>query len=365
MQAGLRNDLTDVAGIRVGHHHRIGRGWVTGTTVVLPPEGTVGGVDVRGGGPGTRETDLLSPVNLVERVDAVCLSGGSAYGLAAASGVVEWLAARHVGFRVGDEPHEVVPIVPAAVVFDLGRAGPDSFHRRPDASFGRRAAARARAVPVAQGTVGAGAGTRAGPFKGGVGSASVVLDDGTTVAALVVLNAAGSPADLATGELYGARYGIGREFAPWRPPKRAEARALADTLAAAAAAGDPPDAESPLNTTLVVVATDAALDKARCTRLAGAAHDGLARALRPAHLLTDGDTAFALSTCRRPLPGPTPDDPPSTANELAGRRTRAHNAVFAAGADVVARAVVHATLAATSAGELRSYLDLLPSARRR
>ena len=195
LRPGPHNDLTDVAGVHVGHYQRRGRGWLTGTTVVLPPPGTVGGVDVGGGAPGTRETDLLDPINLVERVDAVCLTGGSAYGLAAADGVMRWLADRNRGFQVGPEAHHVVPIVPAAVLFDLGVGG--RFHNTPDATFGERAAAAARPAKLAQGTVGAGTGAHAERLKGGIGSASVVLADGITVAALVALNSSGNVFDVA------------------------------------------------------------------------------------------------------------------------------------------------------------------------
>jgi putative pantetheine hydrolase len=372
MPAGPRDDLTDVAGVRVGHHHRTGRGWLTGTTVVVPPPGTTAGVDVRGGAPGTRETDLLRPEDLVEHVDAICLGGGSAYGLAAATGVVELLGERHRGFPVGPEPHHVVPIVPAAVVFDLGRGGPASFTHRPDAAFGRRAAAAALAprtpAPVTQGNAGAGAGAKVGLLKGGIGSASTVLDGGTTVAALVVLNAAGSPVHPATGELHGARALPGALPAGWRRPSAADARAWRARLDGALAPAQP------LNTTLVVVATDATLDKAGCTRLAGSAHDGLARAVQPAHLLTDGDTAFALATGARPLvdgdgatPAPTAPTPatPGVGGELRARRTLALNTLCIAAADVVVAAVVHAVLAATSAGGFPSYAEVFPSARPR
>jgi L-aminopeptidase/D-esterase-like protein len=160
VKAGPRNDLTDVRGVAVGQFQRIGQGWLTGTTVVIPPPGTIGGVDVRGGGPGTRETELLAPMNMVERVDAVCLSGGSSYGLAAATGVADWVGERGMGFRVGPEPHHVVPIVPAAVLFDLGAGG--RFQNRPTADFGRRAAADAKTRRILQGVAGAGTGARAG-----------------------------------------------------------------------------------------------------------------------------------------------------------------------------------------------------------
>ena len=350
MEPGDHNDLTDVAGLAVGHHQRTGRGWATGVTVVLAPPGTVGGVDVRGGAPGTRETDLLDPRNLVEHVDAVCLCGGSAYGLRAVTGVVDWLEARGRGFPVGPEPHQVVPIVPAAVLFDLGVGG--RFDARPDEGFGRSAAARARRAPVAQGCVGAGTGARAGGLKGGVGSASVRLPDGSTVAALVAVNAAGRTVDPRTGELYGARDGLPGEFADLARPSRADVRA------AVAAEAPPP----PLNTTLAVVATDAALAKHECARLAGSGQDGLARAIRPVHLMSDGDTVFALSTGTVELPAPGVAPSPTT--RVGDSRTARLNQLLAAGADVVSRAVVHAMLHARSMAGLTAYLDRYPSAAR-
>ena len=346
MRPGPRNDLTDVGGFAVGHHARRGRGWLTGTTVVLPPPGTVGGVDVRGGGPGTRETDLLHPLNMVNRVDAICLTGGSAYGLDAAGGVMAWLEAHGRGFQIGTEPHQVVPIVPTAVVFDLGAGG--DFSKRPDAEFGPRAAETANSRQVRQGTVGAGTGAHAAALKGGVGSASVVLDSGVTVAALVVVNSGGSPVDPATGELWGARYGIAGEFAGLRRPSRADLRSFR-------ALPWPPSAS---NTTLAVVATDADLTKPECGRVAGAGHDGMARAISPIHTYTDGDVVFTLATGDRPVP-PAPSD--GFIRPAVTRFTQLAPIISAA-ADVVARAVVHATLAATSAGTMASYFDQLPSA---
>ncbi|MEU6476086.1 P1 family peptidase [Streptomyces sp. NPDC047017] len=320
--------LTDVAGVRVGHATRTGEGWLTGTTVVLCPEGgAVAAVDVRGGGPGTKETDALDPRNLVRTVEAVVLTGGSAYGLDAASGVMAWLEERGRGVRVGPDPAHVVPVVPAACVFDLGRGG--DFRARPDAATGREAVAAAAASepgsPVAQGCVGAGTGAAVGPVKGGVGTASTVLASGVTVAALVVANAAGSAVDPETGVLYGELF-QGRVEYP-DPPVHADAR---ERLARAAAGNAPP----PLNTTLAVVATDAELSKAQAQKLAGTAHDGIARAVRPVHLLNDGDTVFALATGAKPL-------------DAAGGPL-ALNDVLAAGADVVTRAIVRAVRAAGS-----------------
>ena len=346
---GPRNDLTDVAGLAVGHFQRRGRGWLTGTTVVVPPVGTTAGVDVRGGGPGTRETDLLNPANMVGAVDAICLTGGSAYGLDAAGGVMATLERQGRGFHIGAQPRNVVPIVPAAVVFDLGAGG--AFGNRPDASFGERATAAASTRPLRQGTVGAGTGTHAAALKGGIGSASVRLDTGITVAAIVVLNSGGSPVNPSTGELWGADRGLAGEFADLRRPSRVE-------LAAFRALPWPPRPEEPSNTTLAVIATDAELTKAELTRVAGAGHDGMARAIDPIHTYTDGDVVFALSTGRAPVP----DAPSDGFIRPAVARFTQLSPIIAAAADAVARAIVHATVRATSAGTMRSYADQLPSA---
>lgn len=404
-RSGARNDLTDVAGIAVGHHQRRGRGWCSGTTVVVAPPGTVGSVDVRGGGPATRETDALAPDTLVQHVDAICLSGGSAYGLDAAAGVVDHLASIPRGFRVGPEPEHVVPIVGAAALFDLGVGG--RFDARPDAEFGRRAAAAARSRRFAQGNVGAGTGATAGVLKGGVGSASVLVpappsrsgdgdaggdgsrsgagdrgddgrsdgrsgvvrgpgsggpndaplapgdggDHGWTVAALVVLNPAGSPVDPSSGRLWGADRLLPGEVPGLRPPSRAEAAAHRAMLEAARA---------PFNTTLVVVATDARLTKVECHRLAIAGHDGLARAIDPIHGYVDGDVVFALATGGSGRPVVGADELP----QPTGERLAALSALGAAAADVTARAVVHATLAATGIPGRPSYLEAFPSALR-
>ncbi|MET7288652.1 P1 family peptidase [Streptomyces sp. NPDC005573] len=317
--------LTDVAGIRVGHATRDGAGRLTGTTVVLAPEGgAVAAVDVRGGGPGTKETDALDPRNVVRGIDAVVLTGGSAYGLDAATGVMAWLEEQGRGVPVGADPAHVVPVVPAACVFDLGRGG--DFRARPDAALGRAAVEAAAATgpgaPVAEGCVGAGTGAAAGLLKGGVGSASAVLGSGITVAALVVVNAAGSVLDPETGVLYGELF-QGRVSYPAREAHEAARRRLAESAATHA----PP----PLNTTLAVVATDAVLSKAQAQKVAGTAHDGIARAVRPVHLLHDGDTVFALATGARPLDAADP---------------LALNEVLAAGADLVTRAIVRAVRAA-------------------
>src|SRR4051794_25797206 len=231
MRPGPHNALTDVAGLRIGHARVAGA--LSGTTVVLtPPEGAVTGVDVRGAAPGTRETDLLDPRATVQRVHAIVLSGGSAFGLAAADGVMARLAAAGVGFPV---PGAVVPIVPAAVLFDLGRGGPAGDPGlRPTAATGAAAVDAASAGPVAVGAVGAGAGAVVGGLEGGVGTASVVLEGdhaaaGVIIAALAVVNAAGSAVDPGDGTLLGARLGLPGEFTvpPVDDPGRAALRAVA------------------------------------------------------------------------------------------------------------------------------------------
>ncbi|MEU7001147.1 P1 family peptidase [Nonomuraea sp. NPDC046570] len=345
MKAGPTNSLVDVAGLRVGHAHRVGDGYRTGVSVVLaPPGGMVAGVDVRGAAPGTRETELLDPRNLVERIHAVTLSGGSAYGLSAACGVMERLADAGVGFPVEGG---VVPIVPAAVIYDLGRGG--HFRAVPDGLLGAAAYDAAIAsLPAAtggdafasaatlSGSVGAGAGAVAGGLAGGVGTASAVLPSGVTVAALAVVNAAGSVLDPSGGFLSGTRYGLPGEFDHVREPAAEDYQAWR------------PAKVTSFNTTIGVVATDLTLSKAQCGKLAGVAHDGLARAIRPAHTMVDGDTVFGLATCARPAPD----------------GTDLHD-ILAAGADVFSRAVAHAVLSATGREGAPSYLDVFPSAKER
>ncbi len=347
LQPGPTNSLIDVAGIRVGHAHRRGSGWLSGTTVVLAPDGgAVAGVDVRGGGPGTRETDVLDPRNMVERVHAVTLSGGSSFGLAAADGVTKRLFEAGVGYLTG-APGEVVPIVPGAVIFDLGRGG--DFTKHPGAAMGEEAydAALSTTSGLAlMGVVGAGTGAIAGGLKGAVGSASVVLADGTTVAALAVVNSSGSCVDPLTGELYAARFGLPGEFTALRLPDADEvtaARAAADAFAV------PDRARPAFATTIGVVVTDAILTKAQCAKVSGIAHDGMARAIRPVHTMFDGDTVFTLATGDRGAPDPL-----------------AFHALLDAAGDCFTRAIGKAMLAAesveTSAGLRRSYRDAFPSA---
>lgn len=352
VRPGPTNSLVDVPGLRIGQHDRRGDGWLTGTTVVLaPPEGAVAGVDVRGGGPGTRETDLLDPLNQVDRVHAIVLTGGSAFGLAAADGVMQQLYAEGVGFPAGPEPGQVVPIVPAAVVFDLGRGG--DFGATPDASFGTAACAAATTAAPALGSVGAGAGAECGGLKGGVGSASAVLPDGTTVAALVVANPGGHVLDLRTGGLLGASallegdldvlgeraaYGLRRPD----PGELQEAR----ERAGARSGGLMPKV---LATTIGVIATDATLTKAQAAKVAGIGHDGMARAIDPVHTMFDGDTLFTIATGARPAPDPV-----------------AFHGLLTVAARTVTRAIVRAVLAAegcqTPAGTVRSYCEAFPSA---
>lgn len=330
--------ITDVAGVLVGHHERVDAGWATGTTVVLTPDGAVGAVDQRGGAPGTRETPVLEPENLVSHVHGVCLSGGSAYGLAAADGVLRWLAQHQRGRQVGAQAHEVVPIVPAAVLFDLPRG---DWGNHPDATFGYAACELADNGRVAQGTVGAGAGAVVGSLKGGVGTASEVVD-GCSVGALAAVNAAGEAVWPETGVPFAADHGVGDEFGVARWPHRV------GELAGGAG--------TELNTTIGVVAVDVELSKAECRRLSVAAQDGLARAVRPAHTMFDGDTVFALATGARELP--------LEQGGLGAGVSRAAglDRLCSAAARVFARAMVHGLLRAHAAGGVRAYRDVWPEA---
>ncbi len=278
MTPGPRNLLTDVPGLLVGNASdpRL----KSGVTVVLGEEPMVAGIHVMGGAPGTRETDLLAPDKLVEKVDAIVLSGGSAFGLDAASGVADGLRAMGRGFAVGPTR---VPIVPAAILFDLLNGGDKDWPENPYRALGAQALAAASSN-FALGTEGAGTGATTATLKGGLGSASIRLEDGITVAALVAVNALGS-----------ATVGNGPHFwaAPWEEMGEFGGRGPASTYPK----GPPTTKRGPAqNTTIAIVATDAALTKAACTRLATAAHDGMARALLPSHTPFDGDLVFALST---------------------------------------------------------------------
>lgn len=344
----LRGSLTDVGLIKVGHFVRKSRDWLTGTTVILAPLGATAGVDVRGGGPGTRETDLLRPENLIQKVHAIVLSGGSAYGLASAQGVMEFLEETGSGFSVGKDPSWVVPIVPGAVIFDLGRGG--KFANRPDSTFGYRAAKLAKSVSSDVGCVGAGLGARSGGLKGGLGMASTRLDNGHVVSALAVVNSIGSVINPDT-------------CLPWhesttrlRRPNASDRRALRDYLSALAVPVATP--ETSLNTTIGTVATNLRLSKSECTKFAAVAHDGLARAVRPAHLMNDGDTIFGLSVGPGDLV--LSEDEPIFSDPVG--RPALLNKVLAAGADMFAQACTEAILRASSCGGMLSYRELCPSA---
>jgi L-aminopeptidase/D-esterase-like protein len=276
--------LTDVQGVKVGHFTLSER--PTGCTAILVQDGTTGGVDVRGGAPGTRETDLLSPVNNVQIVNAITLSGGSAYGLDAAQGVMRYLEEQNIGYKVGPG---VVPIVPAAILFDLGFGG--DWKIRPTADCGYKAAQSATDGPVAEGNVGAGAGATVGKMgqgrsmKGGLGSASITLPDGLVVAALVAVNAVGDVIDPSTGQVVaGVRTEDGKGLADARRLLRSGAL----LRRAQPRAGE--------NTTIGVVATNAKLTKVQAQKIAQMAHDGYARAISPVHTPGDGDTIFSLAT---------------------------------------------------------------------
>ena len=273
--------LTDVRGIEVGHFTDPRR--PTGCSVALARAGAVGGVDVRGAAPGTRETDLLEPGNLVGVVHAVLLTGGSAWGLDAAGGVMRWLEERGIGLPVGRAPGQIVP---AAVLFDLAVG---DARIRPDAAAGHAACQAASGAAPAQGSVGAGAGATVGKLfgpahamKGGIGSASVSVD-GVTVGALIAVNALGDVVDPASGT-------------PIAGARAADGKTLRGSVAAVLAGEPPLPLLAGTNTTIGIVATDAPLTQAQARRLAGAGHDGLARAIRPVHTMSDGDTLFALAT---------------------------------------------------------------------
>jgi L-aminopeptidase/D-esterase-like protein len=318
------NTITDIEGIQVGHDTDLEN--ATGCTVILcPPEGAVGGVDVRGPAPATRETDLLRPAHLVERVHAVLLTGGSAFGLDAASGVMQYLAEKNIGYDTGVAR---VPIVPAAAIFDLALG---SAKVRPNADAGYRACLAASGGAVAEGSVGAGTGASVGHLlgakfatKSGLGAASQQIGKGIIVSALVVVNAFGDVVDPRTGEiLAGTRKPV---VGGWLD----SASAIKSGLAQAALART--------HTTIGVVATNAALTKEEANLVAMMAHDGLARAIRPAHTLYDGDALFVLS---------------------AGKRQGDVSAIGHAAADVVAEAIVHAVNAAVSLHETPARRNLV------
>jgi len=323
-----RGAITDVAGIKVGHFTDSRR--PTGCTVILCEEGAVGGVDVRGAAPGTRETNLLDPINTVQQVHAVVLSGGSAFGLDTATGVMRFLEERNIGF---DARVARVPIVPAAILFDLG-VGDAKI--RPDAEAGYKAAKAATSNAPAEGNVGAGAGATVGKLfgmdramKGGIGGASIRLSDGKsslTVGAIVAVNAVGDVIDPVTGKVIaGARTKDGK--------------ALLGSMNAILRGEPLPPLLGGAATTIGVVATDVKLDKAQATKVAQMSHDGLARTINPVHTAYDGDTIFALAT---------------------GKSSRAANVTLigALAAEALAQAVVRAVKAAKRIEGLPSAAEL-------
>jgi L-aminopeptidase/D-esterase-like protein len=322
---GKKNALTDIKGIRVGHYSDTDA--VCGVTVVICPEGAVAGVDVRGSAPGTRETDLLSPLNLVEKVQAVVLSGGSVFGLAAADGVVRWLADQGIGFPL--EKGYVAPIVPAAVLYDLGRGS--NFIPPIDADWGLRACRAAHEGEISTGSVGAGTGALSGGIKGGLGTASLILDSEITVAALVAVNSYGSVINPSNGHPWDIAMEMDGEFG--------EQASRAVRLPPASETGPG------RNTTIGLVATDATLNKSQALKIAQMAHDGLARAIRPAHTMFDGDTLFCLATGEKKLP------------EIPGffiaPQAQSINDLGHAAADCMSRAIISGI---TSAGSLAGMI---------
>jgi len=325
----MRNLITDVPGLTVGNAHDAKL--ASGTTAILFDEAAVASADVRGGAPGTRDTDLLRPEETVERVDAIVLSGGSAFGLDATGGVQAWMREQGRGFAIGSVR---VPIVPGAIVFDLMNGGDKDWGRFPPyRDLGYAAAANA-ALDFQLGTAGAGYGATTVNLKGGLGSASAVTRDGATIGAIVAVNAVGS-ANVGEGPCFWA--------APFERDGEFGAQGLpapfpADTLTTRFKGGV---AE---NTTIALVATDAILTKAQAKRLAVVAHDGLARAIYPVHTPLDGDIVFAAATGEKVLREPV--------YALAELGTLA--------ADVVARAIERAVLTATSLGGLPAARDLVP-----
>lgn len=322
-----RSAITDVAGIKVGHFTDARR--PTGCTVILCEDGATGGVDVRGSAPGTRETDLLDPQNLVQQVHAVVLSGGSAFGLDAATGVVHWLEERNIGYDVGVAK---VPIVPAAILFDL-TVGDAKI--RPDAAAGYNACKAASTNAPAEGNVGAGAGATVGKMfgpkramKGGLGTASISVGKELTVGAIVAVNAAGDIVDPSTGKLLaGARTQDGKK--------------LQGTMAGILRGDALPPVLGGTNTTIGLIATDAKLDKAQAQKVAQMAHDGLARTTNPAHTMFDGDTIFTLATGKNSSTKPVNV-----------------TLIGALAAEAIAQAVVRAIKAARSLPNLPCAADL-------
>jgi L-aminopeptidase/D-esterase-like protein len=333
VRSGARNLITDVKGLRVGQ--AVDAGLRTGVTVLLPDSAARTVVDIRGGAPGTRETDALDPASLGVKADAIVISGGSAFGLDAASGVMAWLSAEGRGFELRPGTPRI-PIVPAAVIFDFwgdAKVAPDA---NPYARLGREAVGKA-AEEFALGNEGAGLGARAGAYKGGLGSASAVIDEALCVGALVVVNAVGSPLIPGTDVFWAFPFEQGNEFGGKRLIGHLPEMAL----------DLPQDGKGRLapgqNTTIAIVATDADISASELKRVAIMATDGLARALRPVHTVFDGDSLFALTTANRPI---------------GGDRLRELTRIGNLAADCVSRAVARAVYAAATLGDAKSYRDV-------
>ena len=292
-----RNLITDVPGLKVGNAEDTAIR--TGVTVLLPDEPAIIGVDVRGGAPGTRETDALDPTSLVEHGHAVVLSGGSMYGLDAASGVAAWLGARGIGFTGFAPDAPPVMLVPAAILFDLGNGGDKAWGDTPPYRDLGLKACEAAADHFDLGNAGAGFGATAGTYKGGLGSASEITGAGISVGAIAGVNPVGSPVMPGTQAFWAWPHEVAGEFGGLRPP---DGWQMPDTLPADTKLGAP---LAPGQSTIIgAVATDAALTKSEATRLANMAHAGIARAVWPSHTLMDGDTIFCLSVGSKPLPEP-------------------------------------------------------------
>lgn len=327
---GRRNSITDVPGLVVGNAEDVRAS--SGVTVVMPEQPAVAAVDARGGGTGTRDVELLGLDGTVERIHGLVLSGGSAFGLDAAGGVMSWLAARGRGFEIGGA---VVPIVPQAILFDLLNGGDKDWGPEPPYwTLGHRAA-EAAGLDFALGNAGAGLGAQAGALKGGLGSASVLIEAlGVTVGALVAANPVGDVLLPGTDTFFAWDMERDGEFGGRRPPAEFDAGAVLV----------PKHARAGENTTIAVVATDAILSKPQARRLAVIAQDGLGRAIRPAHTPLDGDTVFALATGRRALGDPVRD------LALLGGHA----------ANCLARAIARGVYEAASLGEMTAYRDRFP-----
>lgn len=343
LRPGPRNLITDVEGLRVGNAHDARLR--SGVTVVLPDEPAVMAVDMRGGAPGTRETDALAPTCLVDAFHGVFLSGGSAFGLDAGAGVMAWLAARGQGRRVAPPPAPVVPVVPGAILFDLANGGDKDWGTEPPYRRLALEACAAAGLDFALGNAGAGFGALAGAYKGGLGSASAVDAAGLQVGALVAANPVGSPVIPGTATLWAFALEqdgeLGHQVPPRLPSEGIDLDLPADgkigALGPVGRGGEAPGG----NTTIGIVATNAALTPAEAQRVAIMAQDGFARAVRPVHTPLDGDTLFVMATGRLPLAGPV---------ALARLGTIA--------ADCVARALARGVYAAESLGPYPCYRDI-------